>query len=456
MATAIEPAPPARGWLERLLAPFGDVRGGEAGSALLLTLNIFLLLTAYYIIKTVREPLILAGGGAEVKSYSAAGQAVLLLFLVPLYGTFASRVNRARLITWVTLFFASNLVVFFLLATTGAKWLGVPFFLWAGIFNLMVIAQFWSFANDVYTPAQGRRLFAIVASGQTLGAILGALLAERLIARSGVYMPMLVAAALLAGSILLTIAVHRRERRAHAARADAGEAEQPLGRADGFRLVLSQRYLLLIGLLMVVLNFVNTNGEYMLGRTVRAAADQMVATGAPGTGVADFKEIFIGRFYGNFFFWVNIVTAFLQLFIVSRIMKWFGVRAALFIMPVIAFVGYGILATVPVLAAVRLIKIFENSTDYSIQNTARQALFLPTSREAKYKAKQAVDTLFWRAGDLLSTGLVLVGSLLALQTRHFAIANLVLVVVWIAIVVMLGREHRAAMAAQEESHEPRT
>ena len=98
--------------VERLLSPIADVRRDEAASALLMTLLMFLVLAAYYVLKTAREVFILTEGGAEVKSYSSAGQALLLLVLVPAYGAFASRVNRVRLVTWVTLFFASNLVLF--------------------------------------------------------------------------------------------------------------------------------------------------------------------------------------------------------------------------------------------------------------------------------------------------------------------------------------------------------
>ena len=104
--------PPSKTLLERLLSPIADVRRGEVASALLMTLLMFLLLAAYYLLKTAREVFILTEGGAEVKSYSSAGQAVLLLVLVPAYGAFASRVNRVRLVTSVTLFFASNLVLF--------------------------------------------------------------------------------------------------------------------------------------------------------------------------------------------------------------------------------------------------------------------------------------------------------------------------------------------------------
>src|SRR5262245_49829772 len=97
---------------ERLLSPIADVRRDEIASALLLTLIMFLILAAYYLLKTAREIFILSEGGAEVKSYSSAGQAVMLLFLVPAYGAFASRVNRVQLVQWVTLFFASHLALF--------------------------------------------------------------------------------------------------------------------------------------------------------------------------------------------------------------------------------------------------------------------------------------------------------------------------------------------------------
>ncbi len=114
----------------------------------------------------------------------------------------------------------------------------------------------------------------------------------------------------------------------------------------------------------------------------------------------------------------------------------------LLVLPAIAFIGYTILAFFPILAAVRWAKTAENSTDYSLQNTVRNVLFLPTTREEKYKAKQAIDAFFWRAGDLLSAFLVLVGvNVLMFQTRHFAIFNLVLVAIWIVLAVFIGRRY---------------
>ena len=118
--------------------------------------------------KTARDVFILNEGGAEVKSYSSAGQAVLLLFLVPPHGAFASRVNREQLVQWVTIFFVSN-VALFLLALGASVQIGVAYFLWVGIFNLMVIAQFWAFATDLYTPEQGKAVVSVDRRGRQPG-----------------------------------------------------------------------------------------------------------------------------------------------------------------------------------------------------------------------------------------------------------------------------------------------
>src|SRR5688572_25681548 len=118
MATlGAQPAP--KPLIERFLAPVADVRKEEVPSALLMTLIMFLILAAYYMLKTAREVFILSEGGAEVKSYSSAGQALLLLILVPAYGHFASRVNRVQLVQWVTMFFVSHVALFLLALGAG-------------------------------------------------------------------------------------------------------------------------------------------------------------------------------------------------------------------------------------------------------------------------------------------------------------------------------------------------
>jgi AAA family ATP:ADP antiporter len=206
---------------------------------------------------------------------------------------------------------------------------------------------------------------------------------------------------------------------------------------------MRNNYLLLIAFMMLVLNLVNTTGEFILGKTVSRLATEMVASGQ-ASGLSE--EQVIGTFYADYQFWVNLLSALLQLFVVSRILKYVGVRGALFFLPLIALGSYTMMAFFPLLAFIRIGKIAENSTDYSIQNTTRQALFLPTSREAKYKAKTAIDSFFWRTGDALSALLVFVGSQLAFSVQSFALANILLVILWLALVIGVVREHKKISA----------
>jgi AAA family ATP:ADP antiporter len=157
----------------------------------------------------------------------------------------------------------------------------------------------------------------------------------------------------------------------------------------------------------------------------------------------DARSPVIGQFYGKFFSIVNIVGLIIQMLFVSRIFKYFGVRAALFVLPVIAFGGYAAIGLLGGLMVIRAVKTAENSTDYSLQNTVKQVLFLPTSREAKYKAKAAIDMFFVRFGDAASAGLVFVGlRLLGFGARQFAFAAAGLAVVWILINIGIAREHK--------------
>jgi len=424
-----------RSRLERVLAHLADVRAGEGVGALLLSCNLFLLLAAYYMLKTVREALILTQGGAEVKSYSAAGQAILLLGVVPLFGAFASRVNRVRLVTGVTLFFASNLVVFIVLGQMGAHE-GIPYFLWVGVFNVMVIAQLWAFANDLYTQKQGERLFPLVGLGGALGASVGALAATKIMRSVGPYGLMTAGAVLLVSCAALTWWIDRRHVRRESPQ-QREQSEQPLRKEGGFQLIFRDRYLMLIAALVVLLNIVNTSGEFLLGKLVVAQA----AHAFPGAAMVAARERFIGEFYGSFFGWVNVLGLVLQTFFVSRVFKAIGPGGALFVGPCIALVGYSVILVAPLLGLVRVLKILDNSSDYSIQNTARQALFLPTSREAKYKAKAAIDAFFMRFGDVLQAGVVYLGTALGFVVSSFAALNLAFTVLWFFIAAALAREY---------------
>jgi AAA family ATP:ADP antiporter len=419
-------------WLDRSLSLFADVHAGEGATVLLMLVNIFLLLLCYSIIKIVREPLILMGGGAEVRSYAAAGQALVLMGFVPLYSWFASRVDRMKLLVGVSLFFVLNIELFALAVAARIPYVGVAFYIWVGIFNMSLVAQFWSYANDIYTKEAGDRLFPIIVIGMTAGAPIGSLVAGRLFGLGVEAQTILqISAALLVVSLVLYFLINAGVTR-------RVQAPKPaLAPGGGFALVFQSRYLILIAILMVLLNAVNTTGEYLIARLLTNHANALAAAD-PGFN----RQAFLGAFAGSYQFWVNITALTLQAFVASRLVKYQGLRGVLLALPLIALGGYAVIAGGVSFAVVRWIKTAENATDYSIMNTARQLLWLPTSREEKYKAKQAIDTFFVRGGDLLSAAIVFVGTtVIGLGVAGFGAVNVVLTLAWIGIALLILRRH---------------
>ncbi|HZO16235.1 MAG TPA: Npt1/Npt2 family nucleotide transporter [Polyangiaceae bacterium] len=447
-----------KGVVDFVLSLFADVKANEGVTALILMVDVFLLLVAYYLLKTVREPLILASGGVQAKNYATGIQAVVLMGLVPAYAALTQRLKRMTLITVTLLFFASNLLLFWVLARLQVPGLGGAFFVWLGCFSLVVLAQFWSFANDLYTPEQGKRLFAIVGIGGSVGAWVGSKLAEYLTSpaspdskdpRMSEFAIMLVSAALLL--LCLGLGWMATLREGGLKKGGAAAEDKPIGGKNGLALIRSDRYLLLIAAVIMILNLVNTTGESILDLSIL----EKVKAATPGWDSlpeeAQEKAIkaFVGPFRGNFFSWVNLIGAATQMFLVSRIFKYLGIRAALFSLPLIGVLVYGGIVAIPLLAFVRIGKIAENSVDYSLYNTTKQALWLPTSREEKYNAKMTIDSFLVRIGDLVASGLSLGLLALGFGIRTYAAVNLALIAGWLLLAWLIGRENQARMEEKD-------
>jgi AAA family ATP:ADP antiporter len=435
--------------LGRALRAITDVRAEEAPLALSLTLNVFLLLTAYYVIKPVREALILSlESGAEYKSYMSGAIAIALLVAVPAYARLVDRLPRLHLVVGVTLFFASHLVLFYLGSRVEALRgvLGLVFYVWIGVFNMMVVAQLWSFANDLYDPERGRRLFPLVALGASLGAALGSKVAALLVGLIGVDAMLLVSAVLLVVCAALFVLSERLSLRAPSGperQVAPPVAPEPAEPGGAFQLVLRHRYVALIAVFTLVFNFANSNGEYMLGKLVKAEAAQAVSSGLIGAGDV---RAFVGKAYADFYFTVNVVGVLFQAFLVSRVIRHVGLTGALLVLPLLTLGSSLAVLAAPLLAVFRAGKTLENATDYSLNNTVRQMLWLPTTAALKYKAKQAVDTFFVRLGDVSSALLVYAGAgLLGWSVSAFALVNAGLSLLWGALAVAIVLEQRGAL-----------
>jgi AAA family ATP:ADP antiporter len=446
----------------KLLRLFTVVYPGEALTLLLLALNVFLIGASYSILKPVRKGLILTAHTAEQETYLFVIVAFLLIFVVKIFSALSSKIPRQKLIASVTLFFISNLVVFYILreADVSISILGVVFWIWVSIFNVFIIAQFWAFANDVYTEEAGKRLFPIVMFGQNMGFYFGAKSTSLLVKPRGPFSPfqlMLVTGFILMICIALTLIVHKKELKKFQRQAVDQKAEKsiikkavekPLKKGGGFRTIFQSKYLLLVAFIILTLNYVNTTGEYIRSSVWQKTTAEAVAS-AKIANTEEARLEFYTKTESDFTSLVNLLSILIQLFLVSRILKWLGVRGAMLFLPFIALGGYFLIGLGASYAVVRWTKTAENSTDYSLMNTVKQAFYLITDREAKYKAKAAIDTFFVRTGDVLVALTILLGTTyFALDLEGFARLNMAVAVIWIILSFLTIREHKRLSVAK--------
>ena len=440
-----DPAAPARlSLLERGLLLFTELRPGEGPTAVVMFANVFLILSAYYFVKPLRDGWIAVSdirglSSFEVKAYSSFAQSLVLIGAVGLYGRLVTRFPRRELITRTTLFCMSNLLVFWLLHRAHTAQVGVVFYIWVGMFGLFVVSQFWAFAADLYSDERGRRLMPVIAIGATAGAVAGSFVSETIV-RSRVLDSgalLLVANVPLLASIGLTTIA---DRRGPIGRGSYPEGKRPATAAPpeegthvgAVMLVYRHRYLLAVAGVTLFTHWVSTNGDNLLFRVVQEALAHEVAARPAMNAEATMHFVREGTtaFYGAFFFWVNLCALFLQAFWASRLLKYGGFALILMLLPVIALGGYAAMAFLPYLLVVRVMKTAENSTSYSINNTAQQVLWLPATSEMKYKAKPAIETVVVRFGDGLAAMTVLIGTrVYALSTRSFFLFNVALVII---------------------------
>jgi len=247
--------------------------------------------------------------------------------------------------------------------------------------------------------------------------------------------------------------VHWREARHSHSVSRRETALDPIGGTSGeaFRVVFTHRYLLLIAIFSLVFTLVKTNGDYLLSRIVKEYVSSAVAA---GTLEKAHVEQYIGAFFASFQFNINLVSLLVQGFLVSRIVKYAGLRGGFYVLPFIALGNAALILIFPALAAVRFGKTAESAVDYSLNSTLRNMLWLPTSRRAKYLAKQATDTFFVRMGDVVSAVIVFVGvTALSLTVRGFAAINIALVVGWLLLAGAILRERGRLKSTESEEPE---
>ena len=438
----------------RLRALVPDVRPGEGRTALALFGAVFLVMCAYYLVKPLREGWIAISAVAglsrlEIRAYSSLAQAVLLAAAVAGYARVAARWPRHVLVTRTSLACVATLVVFWLLqpgvvvaAVPGA---GIAFYLWVGMFGVFIVAQLWAFATDLYADERGRRLLPLIAIGGTAGAAAGSALHGLLAAAgpAGARAALLVAVLPLALSVVLVRAADgadaARERPRPARAADRGRAR---GRGAGHGFVLAA------GMLALLFSWATTNGENLLFHVVQEAVARDAAAAGLGAAAARVHtQAATNAFYGDLYLWTNLAALAAQALAASRLLRHRGLAVTLLALPVLALLASAALVLAPALAIVKWMKVAERATDYSLNQTARHALWLPVAADVKYESKPTVDGVFVRAGDGFAALTVLAGGALGgVSTAALVGMNAGLVVLWVITALVLIREHRRLLA----------
>lgn len=443
--------------LERFLRLFANVRANEGLTSLILVANLFLILMAYYFIKPVREgwlsvSLFKGLTSLEVKAYSAFGQSLLLLAVLPVYAALAAIWTRRQLIVRTGVGFSAMLVVFWLMQP-GFVWaqvpfIGIAFYMFVGIFSVTLVAQFWSFASDVYGESRGKRLFPLVAVGASTGAALGAWIGQELIESNRVEAFDLILLALIPLAAAISLAVVTDKRGSYGkpsewTRARWREPAAP-NNEGAYRLISEHRYLSATAVMVMLFSWIVASGDNILFGLVQESI--RMDLGALGDDSVEFSRqvnAATTAFYGDLYFWVNTAGLVLQAFFVSRILRYGGFMALMLATPIVSLTAYVSMAIAPVIGVIKAMKVAENSSNYSVNNTARHMLWLPVSKDMLYQAKTAIDTLFVRVGDGLAAVTVLIGThLVTLEVVSFLWINVVLVLFWIPLAVFLVRENR--------------
>ena len=431
--------------IERFLSLFTTLRDKEGRGAVLLSVQAFSILFAYYLLKVTRDALILSEGSAELKSYTNAAQAAILMVVVPVFARVYHRLGheggKHLLISRIMLFFISNVFLFAIAYQLGLR-VGVAFYVWLGIFSVMVLAVFWGFSADLYNVKSGQRIFPLVAAAASGGAYFGSRATgwwEPVVGHGGV---MITAGLLLLLPCWLSGRTEETIPPGSASHIPDEFHSSPPPVSEGFMVVFRSYYLTIIAFFIILLNLINTNGEYILASLVTQEADRLQAAGLLSAG----RDSYLAAFYASYNAWYTLAGFLIQLFLVSRIFDKVGVGGAILVLPALMLVSYSMIFLVPLLVVARVALIAENSVNYSLLNTTRQALFLPVRRDEKYVGKNCIDTFFSRCGDVLSAAAVYVGSaLIGFGVSGFVMTNLVLAIVLLGLARLIGKRNQSVI-----------
>jgi len=403
----------------------------ELGAVAIAFAYYFCLLCAYYILRPIRDEMGIQGGVQNLQ-WVFTGTFAAMLLAVPLFGWAAARFKRRRLVPVVYYFFIANLALFYFLfeLDVARAWVARAFFIWISVFNLFVVSVFWSLMADVFSNAQARRLFGVIAAGGSAGAIAGPGLTAWLAEALGPAQLIPFSIGLLALAVVCVHGVLRLRRDdAHSDLAPGGAVHG--GVLAGALHVARSPYLLGIGLFILLYTTLSTFLYFEQAHIVKASfAD-------PGERTRVFASIDLA---------VNVLTVLAQLFVMARLVERVGVAWTLALVPLAVGAGFAALGLYPTLAVLVVFQVLRRAGNYAITRPGRELLFTVIPREDKYKAKNFIDTVVYRGGDAVSGWAFALLSAAGLALSTIAWLAVPMALVWAASGFALGRRQETLRA----------
>ena len=425
------------------LAEIIDIKKEERPAFMWAFFYFFFLLCAYYVLRPVREEMGIQSGLKNLP-WLWTGTFIGMLLITPLFGWISSRWPRRIFLPVVYIFFIVNLLVFFVAMRSPVVdkvFVAGAFYIWLSVFNYFVVSVFWSFMTDVFNADRAKRLFGGIAAGGSIGAMVGPILTATLAKELGVPNLLLISALLLGGAIACLIGLGRwatqRAGMTDAERVAEAAKERALGGGifDGLKLAFQSPYLLAIGGYIFLGQAL---GTYFYLEQLRLVSESIASS---SERIQLFSHIDLA---------VNTVTLILQVFITSALVRRAGLVFCLVALPTLAVISLGYTALIPTLAVIAVCTVIRRSMEFAISKPAREILFTVVSREERYKAKNVMDTLISRGGDVTSTWIHAGTRTFGFGTASMALMAIPFALVMVGVGVFLGRSQQQRERQSEQ------
>ncbi|HTB68359.1 MAG TPA: Npt1/Npt2 family nucleotide transporter [Steroidobacteraceae bacterium] len=423
-------------WFARLLKAVADVEPAEVKAVLISFVYFFFLMASYFILRPLRDTMGTIYGVAHLQELFT-GTFIVSFIVAPLYAGFASRIRLATFLPWVYGVIALSMVGFYFAfaAHENSRWLAAAFYIWLSTFNLLTISVFWSMMADIFSSPQAKRLFGFIAAGGTVGTIAAPAFITFFVKTLGTDMLLLISGGgfLITALLVRLLEAEKRKFAALGVQAQRTSLDKKLGGNpfDGFVLLFKSPYLLMIALFLLLMTWISTVMYFQLTDLIshqfasKAARTQAFATIDLAT---------------------NSIAVLIQLFGTGRFIKRFGVTTGLLINPVIMVVAFLAVAFSPVLMVLGTVQVIRRFAEYAVAKPSRDMLFTVVDQQAKYKAKNVIDTVVYRFGDLTSSWLSSV--ILPFGVGGLAVFGAVISLAWFPIAWKLGKRYESVRDAE--------